>query len=86
MLEFLALLLLRIHEPELLRPFRVPGGVIGTALLGVVPTGLLVLAGLHAEHEQIAGISVWLFGTIVIAAGVAVYGACAVMRRPTATI
>jgi amino acid transporter len=75
-LEFLALVLLRVQEPQLPRPFRVPGGAVGTALLGLPPAGLLVLAAFHAEHEQIAGMSVWLFGTIVMAAGLFAYWIC----------
>jgi amino acid transporter len=75
-LEFLALYLLRVKEPKMPRPFRVPGGTLGAALIGVVPTALLVLAGLRAEHEQIAGMSVWFFGSIVMIAGVAAYGLC----------
>lgn len=75
-LEFLALYILRLKEPELLRPFRVPGGKLGAALIGVLPTALLVLAGFQAEHEQIAGISVWLFGSLVMLAGVGMYYIC----------
>ncbi|HWC16289.1 MAG TPA: APC family permease [Terriglobales bacterium] len=72
-LEFLALYVLRVKEPQMPRPFRVPGGRAGAALIGVLPTALLVLAGFRAEHEQIAGMSVWLFGLGVMAAGVAAY-------------
>ena len=75
-LEFLALFLLRIREPRMPRPFRVPGGTVGAALVGVLPTALLVLAGLNAEHERIAGMSVWLFGSVVMIAGVVAYSLC----------
>jgi amino acid transporter len=81
-LEFLALVILRVREPKLTRPFRVPGGITGAALLGVIPAGLLVMAGFHAEHEQIAGISVWLFGSIVMLAGAAAYSLCSWSCRP----
>jgi amino acid transporter len=81
-LEFLALVILRVREPGMPRPFRVPGGTAGAALLGVIPTGLLVLAGFHAEHEQIAGISVWLFGSLVMLAGTAAYSFCSWSCRP----
>lgn len=84
-LEFLALVLLRLREPDTPRPFRVPGGVLGTALLGVVPTLLLVLAGVHAGHEQIAGISVWLFGTLVMLAGIVAYWICSRCLKPSMT-
>jgi amino acid transporter len=75
-LEFLALVLLRVQEPQLPRPFRIPGGIVGTALLGLPPAGLLIMAGFHAEHEQIAGMSVWLFGMIVMGAGLFAYWIC----------
>ncbi len=47
-LEFVALLVLRVKEPNLERPFRVPGGTPIAALLGVFP-GLLFAVGLYAE-------------------------------------
>jgi amino acid transporter len=43
-LEFIALAVLRIREPELRREFRVPGGLAGTVAIGVIPTALLVAA------------------------------------------
>jgi amino acid transporter len=43
-LEFVALIVLRLREPELPRPFRVPGGLIGALLAAVGPTVLLGLA------------------------------------------
>ena len=72
-LEFLALIVLRLREPQLRRPFRVPGGIPGTVLVAVLPTALLIVAAFHAGEERIAGISVWLFGTLVMSAGVLAY-------------
>src|SRR5207248_7328604 len=43
-LEFLALIVLRVREPRLHRPFRVPGGVVGASLLGLCPALLLGLS------------------------------------------
>ena len=34
-LEFVALVVLRIREPELPRPFRVPGGMFGAVAVGI---------------------------------------------------
>lgn len=81
-LEFLALILLRVREPGLPRPFRVPGGVAGTALLGVLPTVLLVIGGTYAEHQLIFGISVWFFGALVMLTGVGAYGFCSRLGKP----
>ena len=82
-LEFLALVFLRVREPGLPRPFRVPGGILGTALLGVLPTVLLFMGGIYAEHEQIFGMSVWLFGALVMLAGVGAYGLCSRVHSPS---
>ena len=43
-LEFIALAALRVREPGLARPFRIPGGLPAAWLLGVGPTLLLGLA------------------------------------------
>jgi amino acid transporter len=75
-LEFVALVLLRIREPELTRPFRVPGGVLACALLGVVPTTLIVIAGLHSRGDTIAGMNALWFSLLVMFAGAGAYGVC----------
>src|ERR1700736_6676192 len=36
-LEFVALVALRVREPALARPFRVPGGIVGAVAVGVTP-------------------------------------------------
>jgi amino acid transporter len=43
-LEFAALVRLRIKEPDLARPFHIPGGLAGAIALGIPPTGLLAVA------------------------------------------
>ena len=72
-LEFLALVFLRIREPELKRPFRVPGGLFGAIAVGIPPVLLLGFAVIRSEHEAVLGISALLFGLIVMGAGVAAY-------------
>lgn len=44
LLEFAALVALRLREPGLARPFRVPGGLPLAVLLGVGPTALIAAA------------------------------------------
>lgn len=39
-LEFVALIVLRLREPALPRPFRVPGGLVGTVVVLVLPMAL----------------------------------------------
>jgi amino acid transporter len=72
-LEFVALIVLRIREPELKRPFRVPGGWFGAIAVGIPPTLLLGFAIANSEHEAILGMSAFWFGLILIGAGVVAY-------------
>jgi amino acid transporter len=72
-LEFAALIALRIREPELTRPFRLPGGSFGAWAIGVVPAVLIGLSVIQGRGEQIAGMSALAFGSILIAAGVLAY-------------
>ena len=51
LLEFVALVALRLREPELPRPFRVPGGKVGAISLGLGPALLIGLA-LYAQGSQ----------------------------------
>ena len=72
-LEFVALIVLRFREPELKRPFRVPGGWFGAIAVGISPTLLLGFAVLNSEHEAILGMNAMWFGLMLIAAGSFVY-------------
>ncbi|QHN05283.1 APC family permease [Granulicella sp. WH15] len=73
LLEFVALVVLRVREPHLKRPFRVPGGTLAAVLLGVCPAGLIGFALWAARGERVAGIPSLLFAGIVALAGPAVY-------------
>ena len=72
-LEFLALIVLRFREPNLARPFKVPGGLFGAIAIGIAPTLLLGFAILRGDHETILGMSAVLFGLLVMGAGVVAY-------------
>ena len=72
-LEFVALAVLRFREPELARPFRVPGGLFGAIAIGIPPMLLLGFSVFRAEHEQIWNMSSFAFGMILIGAGVVAY-------------
>jgi amino acid transporter len=69
MLEFVALVALRIKEPELKRPFKVPGGLPVAIGLGVAPLIMLVLAVIHGQDEHILGMNGLTFGLILISGG-----------------
>jgi amino acid transporter len=75
MLEFIALIALRIKEPTLRRPFKVPGGLPGAILVGVCPLLLLGFSVVRGETETVFGMSSLAFGLILIAGGVVAYGA-----------
>ncbi len=72
-LEFVALVVLRFREPELARPFRVPGGWFGAIAIGIPPALLLGFSIVRSEHESVLGMSSFAFGMILIAAGVVAY-------------
>jgi len=75
LLEFVALALLRVKEPGLTRPFRVPGGIAGAVGIGVAPALLIGYAMWAARDEQVAGIPALGFAALVAVAGPLVYAA-----------
>jgi len=72
-LEFIALIVLRIKEPTLRRPFKVPGGMAGAILVGVCPALLLGFSIVHGESEQILGMTGLTFGLLLIGGGFLAY-------------
>ena len=71
-LEFAALIVLRVREPWLVRPFRVPGGLAGAVLIAVPPT--LLLAAAVARHLGEQGLTTgFLIGLALVAIGPMVY-------------
>jgi len=72
-LEFAALVVLRVREPELPRAFRVPGGMFGAIAVGIAPMLLLVFSVIRSQTEQVLGMSSFAFGMLLIAAGVVAY-------------
>jgi amino acid transporter len=80
-LEFVALVVLRVKEPGLLRPFRVPGGLWVAIAIGVGPTLLIAFALWAARGERVAGLPALMFAAIVAAAGPVVYLSARMIRR-----
>jgi len=80
-LEFVALVVLRVKEPALARPFKVPGGVWGAVGMGVGPVVLIVFALWAARGERVAGLPALEFAAIVAAAGPVVYLAARMMKK-----
>jgi amino acid transporter len=80
-LEFLALIVLRVREPNLARPFRVPGGMFGAVMIGVCPALLLGFSVAQGQQEQILGLSSLVFALLLIGGGVIAYGIKEVLRH-----
>lgn len=69
-LEFASLIVLRIKEPQLVRPFRIPGGVVVAVLMGCLPVSLLGLSLWFGRNETgMWGFSAIGLGGLVIASG-----------------
>jgi amino acid transporter len=81
LLEFIALVILRRREPNLPRPFRVPGGTAGAILAGVGPAALIAFALYAARAERVLGLNALLFSALVAAAGALVYATTAFSHR-----
>jgi amino acid transporter len=73
LLEFWALVALRVREPALARPYRVPGGTLGVVLIGLPPLGLMVATLVRNSREMIGSTSELIVGLGVIAAGIIAY-------------
>ena len=73
LLEFWALVALRIREPNLARPYRVPGGTVGALLIGLPPLGLIIMALVRNGREIVGSTNELVIGAAVIAAGVLFY-------------
>ncbi len=84
-LEFVALVALRVKEPELPRPFRVPGGLPGAVLIGIGPTVLVGLAIFDSLHQHVTYLG-FTFNNLALSGAIAVLGAlqyCLISRRVT---
>jgi len=75
---------LRIREPELPRPFRVPGGIAGTIVIGVPPLALMIVAVVRNRSEFVGDTNGLVIGIIIIAAGVLFYFLSRMLQRKKA--
>jgi len=82
LLEFAALLALRIREPQLARPYRVPGGMAGAIAVCVPPTALMLLTAVRNQVEPVGPINALQLGGILMALGVVAYFVGGLFRRP----
>jgi hypothetical protein len=72
-LEFVALVVLRITEPGLVRPFKIPGGIAGAVVTAVAPCLLLVLAAVMNRNEKIGEIRAAALAVAVAICGLGIY-------------
>jgi amino acid transporter len=84
LLEFGALIVLRVREPGLMRPFRVPGGLAGVVLVGVGPAVLIGFALWAARGETVGALPALVFAGLVAGAGPVVYGLTRIGGRAAA--
>ncbi len=81
LLEFAALVALRIREPNLARPYRVPCGLFGVIAIGIPPVALMALSIARNETEQVGTTNELIIGSIIVLVGVALYFASPGSRR-----
>ncbi len=72
-LEFVALILLRRNEPDLPRPFRIPGSDWVPILLGLSPTALTAYALYASRTETVAGMPALAFALLIAILGLPLY-------------
>jgi amino acid transporter len=72
-LEFIALLVLRVREPTLPRPFKIPGGTVAAGALAAGPTLLLGFALVKTAEESIGGTNALGVGAAVALLGPVAY-------------
>jgi amino acid transporter len=81
LLEFVALAVLRWREPDLPRPFRIPGGIGMAIAIGIAPAALIFYAIYAARDEHVLGMPAMLFASTVAASGAVVYLFARRLRR-----
>ncbi len=82
LLEFVALLVLRRREPDLPRPFRIPGRLPIAALTALGPTLLIAWALFAARREHVGPLPALAFALLIAALGPILY-LVAIKRAPT---
>ena len=84
LLEFVALVVLRVREPGLPRPFKIPGGIAGAILAGVAPMSLLAFSVVRGDRESVLGMNSYVFGLLLVLAGFLAYALDVLLRPPQA--
>jgi amino acid transporter len=85
LLEFGALIALRIREPQLPRPYRIPGGLFAAIGISLPPSALLVLSLLRNRSEEVGATNELAIGVGIVLLGVMLYFASPGSRRKHGT-
>lgn len=82
-LECVALVVLRVREPNLKRPFRIPGGLPGVIFCAALPLGILVLAFVSSASEGglLLGLTPLQLALLVMGGGPVCYLLLGLSRR-----
>jgi amino acid transporter len=73
LLEFWALGILRVREPGLHRPYRVPGGTVGAFLIGIPPLALIITALVRNSQEAVGATNELVIGAVIVLVGFVLY-------------
>jgi amino acid transporter len=73
LLEFVALVVLRLREPNLPRPFQIPGGLAAAIACGIGPALLIAFALYAARSERIGPFPALALAALVAAGGPLAY-------------
>jgi amino acid transporter len=83
LLEFVALAVLRLREPNLARPFRIPGGLPAAIAAGIGPAALIAFALYAARDERVGPMPALAFAALVAAAGPLAYSLARLTKSTT---
>jgi len=81
LLEFAALIALRVREPNLHRPFRIPGGLVASIVCGIGPAALILFALYNARDEHVGPLPALFFAFLIAATGPLIYLGVRLVQR-----
>jgi len=84
-LEFVALVVLRLREPKLERPFRA-GSFAMACVVGAIPALLIVYAAFVSRHQHMAHLPALLLGALIAACGPLLYLWSKTMSQRTSAV
>lgn len=84
LLEFVALVVLRIREPDLPRPYKIPGGLLVAIAIGIPPAGLVAVSVVRNSSETLGPVNGLVAALGLVALGPVLYLASKVFSRSRA--